>query len=222
MTRQLTFDLPVRPALGRDDFFVSPDNALALSVLENWQNWPNAMLVLVGPKGAGKTHLAHVWAAATGARMLRADDLQSVDLDEDLRTQPVIVEDIDTPDLNEEALFHLHNFLRASGCSVLFTSGSAPAHLTLRLPDLASRLEAVSVATLDPPGDELLRAVLLKQFADRQLSVPPNLVPYLLGRIERSFAAVQDIVATLDDAALAQGRPVSRALAASILDKDTP
>lgn len=227
MTRQLAFDLPVREALGREDFFVSSANAVALAALDGWQGWPEGKMTLAGPAGAGKTHLAHVWAADAGARIVPAADLarptfERTDLPA-LATPPahVVVEDADTiagDRAAEVALFHLHNLILAAGGRLLLTARSAPNRWPLTLPDLASRLQACSVVPLQAPDDALLSAVLLKMFADRQISVPPNLIPYLVQRIDRSFAAAGAIVEQLDRMALASGRPITRNLAAQALD----
>ena len=216
--RQLAFDLPVREALGRADFFVSPANATALAQIEDWHNWPRGKLVLVGPEGAGKTHLAHVWAALSGARIIRAATLDDAAVPELAATGAVCIEDADDPDRDEAALFHLHNLLAERQGALLLTAASPPRDWGMGLPDLLSRLEAASVARLDLPDEALLSAVLLKQFADRQLTVSPRLIDWLLSRIERSFAAVGRTVETLDSAALAEGRPITERFASRVLD----
>jgi len=221
MPRQLAFDLPVRAARGRGDFFVSPANALALAQVENDSAWPLGKLVLTGPEGAGKTHLVHVWAEAKGATILAADALAGWE-PAGLDTCPrIAVEDAHRIAGNREietALFHLHNIVLARQGRLLVTGRSAPARWGLVLPDLESRLTAAVQATLSLPDDSLLSAVLLKLFADRQIAVAPSLVPWLVGRMERSLGAAQDLVARLDARALAEGRPVGRALAAEVLD----
>jgi DnaA regulatory inactivator Hda len=221
MARQLAFDLPARPALGRGDFFVSPANEMAVSAVERWGDWPKGMLVLTGPEGAGKTHLAHVWARLAGARILAAAELGAADL-EALATGPLAVEDADAaagaPEA-EEALFHLHNLAAAAGQPVLFTAARAPRQWGLALPDLASRMEACAVAEIAPPDDALLSAVLVKLFADRQIAVPPRLVAWLVTRMPRSFAEAARAVEALDRAALSEGRAVTLPLARGVLDK---
>lgn len=221
MATQLGFDLPVRPALGRDDFLVAPSNAVALAMVDDWANWPLYKLVLSGPKGAGKTHLAHVWAAATGARIVAATTLDPIGIAQ-LFDAPVAVEDVDQiarDDAAQTALFHLHNALQAQGHPLLLTGQGAPAHWHLSLPDLQSRVDAAGHAALDAPDDTLLAAVLAKLFADRQLTPRPDVIPFLVTHMERSFAAAQSIVATLDAASLAQKKPITRAFAARYLDK---
>ena len=217
MAEQLAFDLPVRTALGRGDFFVSEANALALARIEAPDTWPNGKLVLVGPEGAGKTHLAHVWAGMTGARMIGPDDLP--DLDVGGLNRALVLDDADRiPGDMEVALFHIHNHLAASGLPLLLTARSAPSRWTITLPDLKSRLEAAEVARIDAPDDALLAAVLMKLFADRQLSATPPTITWLTAHMDRSFAEAARIVAALDAVSLAEGRKVTRDLAARVLD----
>lgn len=220
MNTQLGFDLPRRPALGRDAFFVAPSNAVAMAMIEGWQGWAGRKLVLTGPKGAGKTHLAHVWAEMAGAQIIAATDLAAADVPtlaqgcvavEDV---PLIASDADA----QTALFHLHNLTLAEGHAVLFTGEAAVNQWGLSLPDLTSRLEGTVTAALEPPHDTLLAAVLAKLFADRQLTPKPTLIPYLLTRMDRSFVAAMDIVDQLDAASLALKKPISRKLAARVLD----
>lgn len=220
MIRQLAFDLPSAEAMTRADFFVAPSNALALQTVEDWPNWPGRKLLLIGPEGSGKTHLARVWAEMTGALILPATALRAFD-PTDLAATPVAVEDADQLDGAEAELFHLHNLV-TQGASLLLTAQRPPRDWGLRLPDLISRLQAAPVARLDAPDDALLSAVLVKLFADRQVAVPANLIPYLVSRMPRSIGAARALVAALDAAALAGGRPITRALAAEVLDSLPP
>lgn len=220
MPRQLTFDLPVREARGRADFFVSPSNATALAAIDGWRDWPQGKLILTGPPGSGKTHLAHVWAGLSDATVVPAQELDGMDLPGLAAQGAVCVEDAGTTTLNETALFHLHNLLAEADCALLVTAEKPPRDWSLSLPDLLSRMAAAPVATLAPPDDALLRAVLLKQFADRQVIVSSALIDWLIPRIERSFSSVKFTVERLDSASLSESRPLTRALAARVLDID--
>lgn len=216
--RQLAFDLPARALYQRDDFFRSSANAAALAALDDWRRWPGGKLVLTGPDGAGKTHLAHIWAAMAGAAMVQARDLAALDLTA-CTGAAVVVEDagrIAGDPAAETALFHLHNLITRGG-HLLLTAASPPRDWGLRLPDLASRLMAAPVAALQAPDDALLSAVLVKLFADRQIAVNATLIQYLIARMERSIGAARALVAALDAAALAKGGPVSRAVASEVL-----
>jgi chromosomal replication initiation ATPase DnaA len=218
--QQLAFDLPARPALEREDFFVSVANAQAVALIEGWRDWPARKLALSGPRGAGKTHLAHVWAARAGARIVAAGDLGRADIAA-LAAGPVAVEDADGIAGRAEAeaaLFHLHNLVLAEGHALMVTGAAPPRRWGLALPDLASRMEAMPLVRLGPPDDALLAAVLAKLFADRQLAPTPDCVPYLAQRIERTFEAARATVAEIDARALATGRRVTRQLAAEVLD----
>ncbi|HEX2654109.1 MAG TPA: DnaA/Hda family protein, partial [Xanthobacteraceae bacterium] len=174
------------------------------------------------PQGSGKSHLAAIWGEVSGARFLSGRVLEETDLPTALSTGALVVEDLLETDLAERTLFHLLNLAREEGAFLLLTARTAPATWSPRIADLTSRLRALPVITLEPPDDALLRAVLVKLFADRQLAVDDTLIGFLAARIERSFAAAQLAVANLDREALRQKRPVTRALAAEILRSDEP
>ncbi|WP_374428199.1 chromosomal replication initiator DnaA [Tabrizicola sp.] len=215
MIRQLAFDLPSAEAMTRDHFFVAPSNAVALQTVEHWHDWPGRKLLLVGPEGAGKTHLAHIWAALADAVILPADQLAATDI-AGLSGRSVVVEDADRIAGAEAQLFHLHNLVTTTG-ALLMTARTPPRDWGLTLPDLKSRMQATAIAQLDGPDDALLSAVLVKLFADRQVAVPANLIPFLVSRMSRSIGAARALVAALDARALAEARPITRALAAEIL-----
>lgn len=224
MSQQLGFNLPSRPALGRESFFVAPSNAFAMSMVEDWKNWSLGKLVLSGPPGSGKTHLSTVWSGLSGARLIAATDVLDHHLP-DLATAPVAVEDV--PDIAgnaalETQMFHLHNLVLEMGHQILFTGTGPVAAWGISLPDLNSRLLGAPLARLDVPDDTLLSMLLVKLFADRQLMTKPNLISYLLPRIERSFAAAIAVVEQLDAASLAQKRPITRELARHVLDNRDP
>ncbi|MCV3272943.1 P-loop NTPase family protein [Roseobacter sinensis] len=220
MPEQLGFKLPSVPALGRADFLVAPSNAVAVAMIEGDAD----KLVLTGPDGAGKTHLAHVWASRRRAQIVAATEVCAWDVPA-LAQGAVAVEDVPDIATDEEAqkaLFHLHNLVLAEGHALLLTGRGRVRDWGITLPDLASRIAAAPAAALKPPDDTLLAAVLAKLFADRQLTPKPDLIPYLIRRMDRSFAAARDLVARLDAASLAQKRPLSRALAGRVLDNEDP
>lgn len=209
--RQLPLDLPHDPDYAADAFIPGAENAAARAFIESWPDWPGGVLALCGPAGAGKTHLARIWARRHGARLLGWGACHP-----DLATGPVVLDGPDFP-AEPEMLFHLLNAARSAGHGLLLVAEAPPARWGVALPDLASRLAALPVAELAPPGDALLAQLLLKLFADRQITPPAGLIPFLLPRIERSFAAARKIVAALDHAALAAGRAVSIPLARQVL-----
>lgn len=219
MSRQLTFDLGAKAAFARADFFRAGSNDLAVRTVDDPAGWPQGKLLLIGPAGSGKTHLAHIWAEAAGAVLVSGADLAGHG--PDLAGQSVAVDDADSvagDPARETMLFHLHNSVLEGGGRVLLTARGPVRDWGLVLPDLASRVAAAHVARLDPPDDALLSAVLVKLFADRQIAVPPTLIAYLVTRMERSVAAAGHLVEQLDAAALASQRAVTRSLAAEILD----
>jgi len=219
LPRQLALALPHAESFAREDFLGGDSNGSALRLIEQWPDWPDRVLALVGPEGAGKSHLAAIWAEIAGARRVSARALGEADLLAALATGALVVEDAGSG-LDERALFHLINLARQEEGHLLITAHTPPATWRVALPDLASRLRAIPCVALDPPGDALLRAVMVKLFADRQLSVDESLIAYLAARIERSFSAARAAVAELDREALRQKRPVTRALAAELLARE--
>ena len=214
--RQLVLALDHAVSFAREDFLAGPSNAAALSLIDRWPDWPARIMALVGPQGSGKSHLAAIWAEAAGARVLAAKLLSETDLPAAFATGALVVEDLEPAGLDERALFHLLNIAREQEAFVLLTARTAPAGFGVSIRDLASRLRAIPAVALAPPDDTLLRALIVKLAADRQLSVDEALVNYLANRIERSFAAAHAAVVRLDDEAMRQHRPVTRALAAEL------
>jgi chromosomal replication initiation ATPase DnaA len=212
---QLIFDLPQRPALGIQDFLVSPANAAAVSMIDRWPSWPDQVVLLLAPARAGKTHLANVWRLKSQAAARQSIALSERDIKESCGA--LLIEDLHAGIGEERVLFHLINLAREQRRSLLLTSRLAPAALPLSLPDLSSRLRAVPLIEIAPPDTTLLKAVLIKQFADRQLEVEPHVIAYLARHMERSMQAAAAIVAALDRRALATHRRITRPLAAEIL-----
>lgn len=217
MAEQLTFNLPMRTSLERGDFFVSDANALAVTRLDDMSSWANGKLILVGPKGAGKTHLAHVWAEAEGGAITTLDDFEVSHVVDVVTPLAIEVPRAPSPE-TEQTLFHIHNHMAAKHLPLLLLARTPPSRWPLALPDLQSRMEATDVVQIAPPDDALLAAVLVKLFTDRQLRIAPALIDWLTKRMDRSFAEAQRLVAEVDAAALSEGRAVTRKLAQRILD----
>jgi len=216
MARQLTFDWPVGVSLGAADFVVSGANAAAYALVREPARWPEGKLVLTGPRGCGKSHLAQVFQHTRAARMVAAAELGRALPACDA---PLIIEDMqDLPAGAQEPLFHLHNNLAAAGQPLLMTALTPPSRWDIALPDLASRMQATTPVAISDPDDALLQGLILKLFADRQLALTADVALYLARRIERSFAAAARAVARLDAAALAEKKPITRQFAARVLD----
>ncbi len=215
--KQFVFDLPRREAFGREDFFVTDSNAAALGWIESWPKWPSPVLVLHGPRGAGKTHLAHLWRKRAEAIFVEGRSLGEVRLEEiiERRYRRLAVDDADHAP--ERALLHLYNACLEAGGGVLLTAQQAPGSWQPVLADLGSRLRAAPAVGIDRPDDSLLGAVLAKHFADRQVRVAPEVIAYLVRHMERSLAAAGEIAAALDQAALSLSGAITIPLANRVL-----
>ena len=215
--RQLALDLPHAESFRRDDFLPDASNEAALALVDAWPTWPGRIAAIVGPSGSGKSHLAAIWAERSGARILDAASLDAAEVPRALVTGALVLEDLAPSLVDQPALFHLLNLSREEEAHVLITAKRRLDLDGYTIPDVGSRLRAVPVVTLDAPSDALLAAVLVKQFADRQLMLDGDTVSYLLPRMERSLAAARTVVAELDRAALSRGRRITRALAAEVV-----
>ena len=218
--RQLALALCHAENFAREDFLSGPSNAVALALVDAWPDWSHRTVMLTGPEGSGKSHLAAMWAQAAGARLIAARAVEEANVPAALATGALVVEDVTAGSFEEKALFHLLNLAREQEAFVMLTARTPPA--TFAIADLTSRLKALPVVAIAPPDDGLLRAVLLKLFSDRQLAVDEALLGYVGTRIERSFAAARAVVALLDAEAMRRKRPLTRALAAEILRTSEP
>ena len=214
---QLVLDLAHRPALGAEDFLVSRANSAALSVVDRWPDWPHFALVVQGAAQTGKTHLGNVWRLRSGAHAVAARDVSEADVGHLMTHKALLVENLEQGTADERALFHLLNLVREHKFSMLLTSRIAPGELAIVLPDLRSRVRALPVTEITAPDDDLLRSLLVKHCADRQLTVEPHVIAHIALHIDRSMAAAAEIVADIDRRALATKRRVTRALAAEAL-----
>jgi chromosomal replication initiation ATPase DnaA len=215
MAKQLRLSLKRPAPFTRDAFIGGASNAQALTALDAWPRWPGGALVLVGPEGVGKSHLAQAWAAQAKAVIL---DREHPDVAIGAG-RPMLLEDVDQG-VDAEALFHLINLAAHDGASLLLTARKAPTTWPAELPDLRSRLKALMVAEIEAPDDEVLRGVLRKFFRERNIRPNDDVYPYLLRRMERSIPGAQEIVRRLDETEDGQMRPISRVLAREILEAD--
>jgi chromosomal replication initiation ATPase DnaA len=216
---QLVFAFAHRPALDAEDFWVAPSNADAISWIDRWRAWTNPALVIHGPPGCGKTHLGRVFLAAAEGMGIAAGDLATCDPARVADVPAVLVEDADRAlgAAGERNLFHILNLVAEGQGRLLLTARVPPARWPLVLPDLASRVRAAPAVAIGAPDEALIGAVLVKQFADRQVRVDPAVVAFLMTRMERSFEAARRLAVALDAAALADQRPITVPLAARVL-----
>ena len=217
--RQLPLSLPHAAAMTRGDFLTGDANRTAIALVDAWPRWPAPAVLIVGPVGSGKTHLVEIWRAASGAAGVAAAALPGGAVETLVSSGGVAVVDLHAGPIDERALFHLLNRAAERGATVLLTSRVWPAALRLGLADLASRLRAAYMVEVGEPDEALLRSVLIKLFADRQLSVDRAVVDYIVVRMERSLEAANRIVAELDVTALAEARAITRPLAAAALGR---
>jgi chromosomal replication initiation ATPase DnaA len=198
--------------MGEEDFLVTPSNADAAAMIKE----PGTLLLL-GPKGSGKSHLARIWKTRNSADVIDFSALAPAALG---NKKALVWEDADQTDWNsasEARAFHLLNSAKENKITLLITASAAPAQWSLSLPDLRSRLLALPVAQLNAPDDALMAGLLLKHLNDRQLRVTEDVMDYLLARLPREGSKIAEAVKLLDEASLAHARAITVPLARDIL-----
>lgn len=218
---QLALEFPHRPSLGREDFMVAGCNSEAVGTIDMWPNWPYFAICIYGPAGCGKTHLANVYAqivAQQTGHPYRIPFIKAVQLTKEMAhtlfevSPQIVIEDLQEL-RNQEALFHLYNTYRDLGGNILFTADNAPARINFCLADLRSRMNIIPALEIKAPDDELLMALLVKLFMDRQITPSPELLAYLLKNMQRSFSYARKLVEEIDNISLAKKRAISTAIA---------
>jgi chromosomal replication initiation ATPase DnaA len=214
---QLTLNLAPDPGYERENFFVSDSNEQAYAMIELWPSWPDPTLLILGPPGAGKSHLGAIWASIAKAGIQSAASLAAEDIEALAAAGPLLLDDADAIGQSEAQLFHLVNLMRERGTALVLTAKTPPDAWGLRTADLVSRLRLAPTAAIGPPDDALMRAVLVKLLIDRQLVVDISVVGYIALRIERSLDAARSFIDALDREALARQSRISRAIAGDVL-----
>ncbi len=219
MAEQLLLDLPLRIASGRDDFLVASSNEAAVRLVDEWPQWPTHGVILVGPAGCGKSHLAQVWQARSKAAIASAQLISKENLPGYFRSKALCIEDIAAEQFDELMMFHALNFAQQEAGHVLLSSRFDPLLWQVKLPDLASRLKALPLVYIMSPDDALLRGILVKQFADRQIGVDEAMISYMMLRMPRSAAAARALVAEIDREAMIQKAEVTRPFLTKVMAK---
>ena len=222
MTRQLPLALGADVSFAREDLVVGTANDEALAWIDAWPDWRAPGLVLWGPEGSGKSHLAAIWRRRAGARGVTI--AAAIAAASAVAVPQLLVEDVERALLAgaqaEHDLLHAYNLVAQAKGSLLLTARVPPVRWPGKLPDLRSRMQALPAVALKAPDDAMLAAVLTKLFVDRQLAPDPDVVSFIAPRIERSFARLGRVVDAIDRAALAAQRAITVPFVRRILRAD--
>lgn len=216
-TRQFPLKFKPHTELGRQDFMAAKCNIEALRAIELWPNWPFFAMVLYGPQGCGKSHLAHIFAEhvylncehPARVTFINAREITARRVERLHRENFCLIIENLTAKIDNEALFHLFNLYQNEGGYLLLTAENPPSRLNIKLPDLRSRLNMIPCVAIGEPDDEMLTALIVKLFNDRQIMISPEVLSYIIQNMQRSFSYAQKLVAEVDEISLAYKRAVS-------------
>ncbi|HHY49781.1 MAG TPA: hypothetical protein GYA10_08555 [Alphaproteobacteria bacterium] len=212
---QMVLELGHRPSHAEADYIVGEGNELAYHHVLAYPDWPGPLTLVTGPAKAGKSHLARIWAARSGAAVAEPGEVEA--LAAEGGTQPLLVEDVDRLSYAEEGLFHLLNQSMRDRRPLLLTAREQIAKWPFRTDDLKSRARLAAHFTVTLSDDIQLSQMFVKLFADRQVVVDPKTIAYLVARMERSPEEAVILAGLADDIALARGTAITRAVAAEAL-----
>lgn len=212
---QMPLDLGHTPSLTEDNFMVSDCNRLAYEHVRAFPEWPGPFTLIEGPAKSGKSHLARIWAARSGALAPAPDEIRG--LASAGGDTPVLIEDADRAGYEEHALFHLLNQSMRESRPVLVTARKPVVDWPYVTDDVRSRMRLAQSFVLEPPDDILLSQMFVKLFGDRQVVVDPRTIAYMVARMERSPAEAVALVGLVDHLALSNRKPITRAVAAEAL-----
>lgn len=216
---QLPLDFDFRPSMSGEDYLVSDCNAAAVAWLDRWPDWPAPFVVIYGEAGCGKTHLAEVFRQATGAKLVNLDSDDPYEMMGQAKC--AVIDDVEDRLLDKErALFHLYNYAKENNAQILITASQAPSHWDLKLADLKSRMGTAPAIEIGQPDDRLMQAIVIKLFNDRQIQLEPDVITYLVSRMERSFDQARTLVAEIDRQSLSQKRRITIPLVRSVLQAE--
>ncbi len=227
MGSQLNLNLGHRFTLSREDYYISSANSLAIRALDDWTARNETGFIIVGPKSSGKTHLASVWRNETGAEALKVDEVSSLNFASLAKEKFLVIENLNIlssfskneKKKVEEKILHLYNFFAASGSKILITATTPPRNWNIQIADLLSRLMALQITELSLPDDNLLAAIMAKQFADRQILVSTEVIGHATVRMERSFWFADKLVKALDSESMSIKKPISKKLVNHVINK---
>ena len=220
-SHQKTFHFELRPAMGYQDFMVTICNREAVQWLDLWPDWKVPAIVIYGSHGCGKSHLANVFVARSGANLVTPLMLETTDISKILGDQSCCVVDDAESGFDEEIFLHLYNCVESARGHMLLTATKPPSQWGVCLKDLESRLKSIPSVKIGQPDDKLLEAVLAKLFSDRQLIVGSDVISYVLNRMERSLTMAQEIVERIDKYSLTTGRKITLPLVRQVFSQDT-
>ena len=214
---QLPFEFSHPRYMKRSDFIKSPCNAEALEMIELWPHWQQFGMCIYGSEHCGKTHLAHIFSEIVSQKrnspfpvpLIEASEVTSeIIADLFAYDQCLIVENLNN-EIDERAFFHLINTYRDNNGFILFTSVLPPARIKYSLPDLASRLNMLPAIGICEPDDELLSALIIKLFMDRQITISKEIMNYILMNMQRSFCYAHRLVEEIDNISMSYKRAIS-------------
>ena len=216
MNNQLVLKFPEQQAYKREDFYVSPSNQEAYDFINSWPKWIKRIVNIFGPKGSGKSHLASILKNKTSCLQINSNRLNEKIFYKFKTNEVLIIENLNEK-VSEELLFSLWNIALQDNKYFLINSIKPISSYRFKLPDLISRVKSSLIIGINLPNDDLISAIIVKNFSDKQIRVEKKHIDYILKRIDRSYEKISQFILTLDKYSLKKGSPFSFKLIKEVL-----
>ena len=205
---QKLLDFGISESFNENDYYVSKSNYFAKNIIENWPQWEKKIVNLTGERYSGKTHLSTIFKIKSNALYLRSKNIENSTLKNIKLSHSIIIEDLDDK-FDETLLYSIFNLVEQDNKYLLISSNKPINTLNFSLPDLVSRLKNCIIANIEKPDDDLIYAIILKSFSDRQIKLDNKIIDYIIKRIARSYSKMHEFIYKIDELSLKKRKPIN-------------
>ena len=205
---QLLLDFDVKKNFNDHDYYVSDSNYFAFNLIDKWPKWEKRILNISGERFSGKTHLANIFKSKTSALFLNENQLND-DAFKKIKLHESIIVDGFSNTIDEKLIYSILNLVDQDSKYLLINSETPLGEINFQLPDLASRSKNLLHAKIEPPNDDLIFAIILKNFSDRQINLEKKIIEFIINRIDRSYSKISEFIYKIDELSLKKKKPIN-------------
>ena len=205
---QLLLNFNFKKSFNDHDYYVSDSNYFAFNIIDKWPKWEKKILNISGEKFSGKTHLANIFKLKSSALFLNEKEISN-DVFKKIKLFESIIIDNFSNKIDENLTYSIFNLVDQDSKYLLINSETPLSEINFKLPDLISRSRNSLQAKINPPDDELIFAIILKNFSDRQIKLEKQIIEFIVNRIDRSYSKISEFIYKVDELSLKKKKPIN-------------
>ena len=205
---QLLLALEHKKSFNEHDYYVSKSNFFAYSIIEKWPKWEKKIFNIYGEKFSGKTHLANIFKSKTNALFIKANEFNNDIFKKAKLFENIIIDNFDEK-YDEKLIYSIFNLIEQDNKYMLINSVIPISEINFKLPDMISRSKNCLSAKIENPDDDLIFAIILKNFSDRQIKVEKRIIEFIISRIDRSYSKIYEFIYKIDELSLKKKKPIN-------------